>query len=164
VVDTVVFWRALTASRRALKFGSKEDNFLEERCRAKTMRIVVDSSNQLRCEYDSTCGNREAVSAALYRLQSFGGIVSRPPRNAIPTPARGKLLALGFVGTCDKLVVRIALAGLADGQPHICSDDSDFWDPANTSSVGDHLSVVCRVLEDDLELRLLSHNELLQIA
>jgi hypothetical protein len=160
VIDTVVFARAIDESARAARRGARARNFIADRARSGTLRVILDSSHGIRSEYEVT-RPPEAVRALVTLLGELGALALRAP-TTLKDPLRTQLRDAGFSDTVDKLVVRTAAAG-EPGNRMLCSDDSDFWDPSDTGSVGDHLSCTCRILEEG-GLAVLSHAELLTVC
>lgn len=149
VIDTVAVHHVLRRPRRTS--GVRRETVLDEHFKAGALRVVLDMSRGLLSEWERTCG-RDAVGVILARWEGFRGVAFVREVGRI-SPAIGKRLRqCGFKDTVDRLVLRISLA-TADRT--IVSNDSDFWDPKSTGSLGDGAAPVATILRDQLNVTVL---------
>ncbi|GAH66670.1 unnamed protein product, partial [marine sediment metagenome] len=88
--------------------------------------LVVDDRGGLIGEWFQTCG-AEYVKNFLVRWEPFGAVTQVNAINSIGFPFSRQLTQLGFKGTVDRLILRIAI--VTDDKT-VTSEDSDFWDPS----------------------------------
>ena len=122
----------------------------------KKLRVVVDKDGDIIDEWEDTCG-REIIQQLIITWQPVNGIIiiRRPP--ALPLTARRKLREFGFIDTIDKLILRVAYATV---EKKIVSDDSDFWDPSDTTSPGNKRAKIAKYLKDHLNINLFILDEI----
>lgn len=123
------------------------DAFLRERI----LQLRVDADGALIDEWARSCG-LTIIQPLVSQWNDWGAVVVTRPVTKLPTPVRGKLRKLGFTQTIDKLVLRIALAST---DKRVVSEDSDFWDPADVKSPGNHRAVVATICRDCLGITVL---------
>jgi hypothetical protein len=154
VLDTVCLQHLLRRPRvRRARSGprSKLETTLDGPIQNKSLRLVVDAARGLIGEWEQTCG-REVVGVVINRWEIFGGIVVISDVPRIPASVSKRLRHLGFAGTIDRLILRLAL-GAKDRT--VVSNDTDFWDPSNTTRPGDPQAPVARLVRQELSVTVL---------
>lgn len=119
---------------------------LDEPISRRRLEIGVDSGGALIQEWRRTCGD-ELITLLVTRWSDLGGLRSVNNLPKVPNVILRKLRRMGFVGVIDKLIIRIAIT-LTEKQ--IVSNDSDFWDPSNTNSLGNDDACVARLVREHL--------------
>lgn len=97
-------------------------------------------------EWEQTC-SREAVAALLPIWEAWGGIVYVNQIASLPVGATKCLRRLGFTGTVDKFILRLALA-LRDH--NVVTEDCDFWDPRDVRGKGNRRAPVAHYCRTEL--------------
>jgi hypothetical protein len=149
VLDTVAVHHVLRQPRR--KSGVHRETVLDNHFKSGALRVVLDLSRGLLSEWERTCG-REAVGVVLARWEELRGVILVRDVGRIPAAVGRRLLQCGFKGGVDRLVLRISLATV---DRVIVSNDSDFWDPKSTASLGDDKAPVVSILRDQLNVTVL---------
>lgn len=124
---------------------------LTKRIERHLVRVIVDGDGGIVSEWEETC-NRELVHALIAKWESVRGFESCRKLGKIPADLKNKLRQLGFADTVDIVILRVALV-VTDRT--IISDDSDFWDPADPTSIGRRNAPVARLLRDAEEVEVL---------
>lgn len=133
--------------RRAGKYATALDTYVER----GSLHVGVDPNHAIIDEWKRTAGN-EYVEQVVIKWNDLGGIVTVPKLGCLDSHVGRKLRALGFNGTIDKLLVKVAL--VLNGKV-VVSDDSDFWDPSYPEckqSVGDCNARVATLLRERLHV------------
>ncbi len=117
--------------------------------------IAVDPDQGIIDEWMRTDG-REAVSALVVAWYEAGILYTVPKLGSVPAHTRKALRKLGFgKDMIDKLVLRVALA---TADRIVVSEDSDFWDPFDTTrpgKIGDRNAPVAKLLAAKLDVQVM---------
>jgi hypothetical protein len=146
VVDTNVLHSFVLQPRRRTGAANLRATPLDDHIEAGRLRLALDLTRGLLTEWEQTCG-AETVGVFIAKWEASGGIVLVQQLGRLPPKAIVRLKRLGFRGTVDKLVLRIALA--ISGRT-VVSRDSDFWDPARPQLVGRADACVTRFCREEL--------------
>jgi len=119
--------------------------------------FAVDSDGGLIDEWKKTCGV-EIVKQLLIIWEPYGGIVTYKLNTKIPNTINNALRRLGFKGTIDRLILKIAVQ---TNDKKIISDDKDFWNPRDTKSLGVHNSIVAQFLLNNLSIEVFILDEII---
>ena len=152
VLDSVSLNHLLRAPRRVReRFSEAVGTPIDPAIEKGHLRLALDASRGLTSEWAQTCG-AEVVHVLITKWESAKGLFVVDQLGKLPTLQRKQLLDFGFTDTCDKLIVKIAIA--TEGRI-IVSDDSDFWDPSTVENYGNKNAPVARLLREDLGITLL---------
>lgn len=157
VLDTVVLSHLLRSPRVTVTRAdeTKRIDGLSTITRAmqkRVLRFVLDQQGGLQTEWEQTCGE-EAVKQLINHWDQYSGVKLVTPMQSIrPSHASRRLRQLGFDGTIDKLIIRIALAL---HERIIVSIDPDFWDPSEQRRVGDPAGSVVSLLRNELTITVI---------
>src|SRR5262249_38883086 len=113
---------------------------LSSAVKKKKFRVCADLAGGLVGEWEETA-NAEVVRQLIVYWEQHPGWKLGDPQ-VFPQHVSKKLTALGFTQTIDRLIVRIAMG---TSEKKVVTNDSDFWDPKNKKSAGDHKAPVSRV-------------------
>ena len=118
------------------------------------MSLALDIGEGLLCEYRRTCGD-EAIKVLVSRWEGVNGIRKVSPARAIARPISRRLRQLGFGGSVDRLILRIALVTRDHA---VASNDGHFWCPGDPKKKGNRNAPVSRLCREYLgiEVMLLS--------
>lgn len=132
---------------------------LDRHIRAGVLTIVIDAEGKVISEWIDTCGDEDLKTVVSFwgELNGFIHVEDIP---AINRDIGKKLRQLGFDGTFDKFLLRLAAAST---EKNITSDDSDFWAPRQPRSRGDSSAVVCRCLREDLGVTVMLLGQLIGV-
>lgn len=161
VIDSVCMsslLRSITATRRNRGSNIAFETALDSPLRAGKCRLCLDSDGALQDEWGRTCGE-EIIRRLMVRWYDFGAIAPVDPANKIPGPARGALRQLGFDGTTDKLILRIAINTF---DKLVVSNESDFWDPSDTQKSGSRNAPVAKICREKLGVTIMLLRTFLQ--
>lgn len=117
---------------------------------SKKLYLVLDYDGGIEGEWSQTCGV-EIVRQIIIKLSDHKGLEYLAP-GKITSIIMKRLRIMGFNGTGDKLMLRVAVASQ---DKTIVSDDSDFWNPADTNSPGDENAIVCKFCGDNLDVKVI---------
>jgi hypothetical protein len=126
---------------------------------ARTLRVVIDKDRALFDEWAKTV-NLEALQQLLISWSDMGGVVTLKKDCKLSRELANALHKLSFTDTGDKLVVRIAICTT---DRTIVSEDSDFWDPRDSSKRGNRNAPVATTLWDLERIRVTTLGELAQV-
>ena len=114
----------------------------------KHLRMYIDAKFSLRDEWIKTC-SRDIIEPILSRWIESGGVVQQDcATHTIPAPLRNQLRKFKFEDTVDRLIVRLALVSVNQAALpfHIATNDSDFWDPLDSSKAGSPTAPIAAAL------------------
>jgi len=133
------------------RFNNAVGTALDDAIDKGKLQLAVDPTRILIDEWKQTCGS-EIVQVLITKWESKKGIKLVGKLGTFSNSQRKKLLELGFTGTIDKLIVKIAIVA----EDHtIVSEDSDFWDPINIDNSGKKNAPVARFLREEFEITVL---------
>lgn len=157
VIDTESINRLLRSFKPSRKRRDKRalDNLLQTSLdgpiQKKQVVVIVDLAGGLIDEWKRTCGS-EYIQVLITRWEPLGGIRAINPVSKIERAVSRQLRQLGFSGTIDRLILRIALS---TSDRTVVSEDPDFWDPANPRSRGDRNAPVASLCCTQLGIKVL---------
>jgi len=137
---------------------NSRDDLVTKLVHRKGLRVVVDRGTALIDEWKKTV-SPEIVQALVVKWSDDGGLVQVRKDCKMPKDLARELQRLSFTDTCDKLIVRIAI-GTTDRT--IVSNDSDFWDPKDSTRQGDATAPVAVALDKHENIRIMTLNQLKQ--
>jgi hypothetical protein len=116
----------------------------------RRLRLAVDVNGALINEWEETCG-RELIRVLVAKWEPIDAlkVIRRLP--SIPYRCRTKLRRLGFVDPIDKLLLKLAIA---TRERILVSDDSDFWDPADSAQRGDPRAQIAHICQTELRVSI----------
>ena len=136
-------------ARKPREYATRLDTYVKH----GSLRVGVDPDHAIFDEWKRTAGD-EYVEQVVIKWNDLGGIVTVPKLGRWNPHVGKKLRALGFTGTIDKLLVKVALV-LRDKV--VVSDDSDFWDPSKPHDRrirGNQNAPVAKLLTDELNVNV----------
>ena len=142
VLDTVSLNQLLLDHSRAAL-----TSLVEPSLKSGALAFVVDRDQALIHEWCRTCG-WELVQVLVARWEPMGGFIVPEDVPALERTVARRLRRLGFTGTIDKLVLRLAVA---TPESRIVSEDGDFWDP-DSARRGDPAGRIATLLRDQLNV------------
>jgi len=159
VLDSVSLNHLLRGSRKVRErfsdsVGTPIDQAINEGC----LKLALDSAKGLISEWGTTCG-AEIVHVLITKWESQRGLFIIEPLGKLSSAQRKHLSAYGFNDTCDKLILRIAIA---TEDRIVVSDDSDFWDPNKIANYGNKNAPVARLIREELDITLLNLKALME--
>jgi hypothetical protein len=130
---------------------------LDPHIKSHRLALAIDSAGGLLGEWERTCGE-EAVHVVIARWEGLNGIIPLNPARAIDTSTAKQLRQLGFGGTIDRLILRIALVTT---DHVVVSNDGHFWCPGNPNRKGDRDAPVTRLCRERLGVQVMLLSSLL---
>jgi hypothetical protein len=159
VIDTNIVHHTL----RRPKTGAPRDPSLLVQCAVKHGLVcVADRDRALLDEWRRTAGD-EPVKQLVIQLTDRRALRLLPTLGRVPNGTLNELRALYFDDTIDKLILRIAVSTT---ERAVISEDSDFWDPSDTSrpgKIGDERAPVARLLKEHLGITVMPLVGLLRV-
>lgn len=155
VLDTVCLSHLLRrpAKNRSGVTGTALDTSIEN----KRLTLVLDAGTALLSEWIETCGE-EAVMTTVAKWEPLGGVRFVVDVPEIPSAVFARLRRAGFVGTMDKIVLRL---GMASGDRMVVSNDHRFWD-RDTRRRGDPRGEIASLCLTELDVTVLLLKQLMR--
>jgi len=146
VIDTVSLQHLLRPPKRSGK--ALPETALDDHLLSGAIQLALDRSRGLLSEWERTCGT-EVIAVVINRWER--GIVFIATVKTLSPSVNKRLRQLGFKDPIDRLVLRIACTC----DKIAVSNDSDFWDPRDSRSLGNYNAPVARYMREELGVQVL---------
>lgn len=153
VIDTVSVSHLLRCKTSIKEKGT----CLDQHIRTKKIKILLDKNGGLIGEWIQTC-SEELIYVLINNWEQYGGVEIINEISKTNQAQNKKLRQMGFKGTIDKLILRLAISV---PRTSIISDDNHFWDPRDKRQKGSSSARVAKYIKNEFNVRVLLFSILL---